>query len=246
MNIGLSGPSLVNSTIKSMKSHLHDLFYKRTLPCLHDNGGGVTVEAALVIPVFLFFIINMMSLYLVLESYSAKQADLNDMAKSLSAVSTDLNSSGDLDYIDLWNVQAVAPIVKAMGFSTSVAPVHSYTKKWTGYDLGRAGAEAVREKNVYITEYGTVYHTTLSCKHLDIKPVAYDISEVGALRNDSGGKYYPCLRCVKSQSSIVFLTEDGDRYHNSINCSSLKRTVQVVTLSEAIEWGRTPCSICGD
>ena len=66
--------------------------------------------------------------------------------------------------------------------------------------------------------------------------------EVSSLRNASGGKYSPCEKCGGDGSVIVYVTNEGDRYHNTIECSGLKRSVRCVPLSEA--GGRSPCSRC--
>ena len=66
--------------------------------------------------------------------------------------------------------------------------------------------------------------------------------ELTALRNASGGRYSPCEKCGGDGSGIVYITNEGDRYHNTIECSGLKRSVRCVPLSEA--GGRAPCSRC--
>ena len=49
-----------------------------------------------------------------------------------------------------------------------------------------------QEEYVYITENGTVYHRERNCTHLTLSIELAGKDEVGQLRNESGGKYYPC------------------------------------------------------
>lgn len=114
-------------------------------------------------------------------------------------------------------------------------------KTWSGYE--KEGLTDKGEETVYITETGTVYHKNLKCPYLDLSVRMVSGSTVTGLRNESGGKYYPCERCGKKNSAGVFITGYGDRYHSERNCSGLKRTVQAVPLSEAA--GKGACSKCG-
>ncbi|MDD6406342.1 MAG: pilus assembly protein, partial [Clostridiales bacterium] len=54
----------------------------------------------------------------------------------------------------------------------------------------------------------------------------------------------PCRLCRKYMSTgILYVTSQGDRYHCSLNCSGLKRTVYRVMKEEHPEL--RPCSKCG-
>ena len=96
---------------------------------------------------------------------------------------------------------------------------------------------------VYVTATGTVYHRDRNCTHIKLSIQEVGKDSVEKLRNRGGAKYYPCS-CYKSHpSSSVYITRDGTRYHSSVSCSSLKRTVKKVTLSDAGQL--KPCSKCG-
>jgi len=114
---------------------------------------------------------------------------------------------------------------------------------WTGFGGRQHTGGETGEEVVYITDYGTVYHCSLDCRHLKLSVRQARLEETASLRNEGGGKYYPCERCWKSGSSMVFLTEDGNRYHESLNCPGLSRGIHTVLRSEA--GGRPPCSVCG-
>ena len=53
---------------------------RRALPA------GMTVEAAVVLPVFLFAVVNLLSLFLVFWTYSSKEAQLHQTARQLSLI----------------------------------------------------------------------------------------------------------------------------------------------------------------
>lgn len=114
---------------------------------------------------------------------------------------------------------------------------------WTGFTGRERGSGTGRDKVVYVTEHGTVYHQDAECRHLKLSVRQCSLEEAKAERNTSGAKYYPCERCWKEGSRLVYLTEDGDRYHQSLSCSSLTRRIRTILLSEA--GGRPPCSVCG-
>lgn len=114
-------------------------------------------------------------------------------------------------------------------------------KAWTGYEKAGFGGE--KEGIVYLTETGIVYHKDYHCTHLDLSVRMAEVTEIKKLRNKSGGKYHACERCGKKTSGGVYITDTGDRYHSSVSCSGLKRTVYAVPLSEVA--GKRACSKCG-
>lgn len=113
-------------------------------------------------------------------------------------------------------------------------------KAWTGYE--KTGLLKENDETVYMTETGLVYHKDYHCTYLELSIHAVELSDIGNLRNKDGGKYYPCEHCGKSGGGCVYITDTGNRYHSSLACSGLKRTVYAVPLSEAI--GKGACSRC--
>ncbi|MCD8023090.1 MAG: pilus assembly protein, partial [Lachnospiraceae bacterium] len=97
---------------------------------------------------------------------------------------------------------------------------------------------------VYVTATGTVYHTTTECSYLKLSIFTIDIDSLSTLRNNSGEIYHACELCGASAGNIVYATTEGNRYHSSLSCSGLKRTVTQVKLSEVSE-DMHACSKCG-
>ncbi len=98
-------------------------------------------------------------------------------------------------------------------------------------------------QHVYITKYGTVYHLYKDCVTLkrNIKSVA--LGSIVNLRNSEGEKYTPCSYCIHgSRNAIVYVTDDGTKYHNSTTCTALIRYIEEVELSDCLD--RQCCSYC--
>ncbi len=114
-------------------------------------------------------------------------------------------------------------------------------KAWSGYK--KEGFPDMDNDTVYITETGLVYHRDYHCSHLDLSIRMTHMDKIPDLRNESGGKYYPCEHCVKGNTGNMYITNSGDRYHSSLSCSGLKRTIYAIPVSEAA--GKGACSRCG-
>lgn len=139
------------------------------------------------------------------------------------------------------NYQVLLPM-RIFGRITVPMEENCRVKGWNGYEKTVLGAE--NEEIVYITETGMVYHRDYHCTYLELSIKAVLLDEVENLRNGSQGKYYPCERCMTSRlSGQVYITDYGNRYHSSLNCGGLKRTIYAVPVSEAV--GKGACSKCG-
>lgn len=115
-------------------------------------------------------------------------------------------------------------------------------KGWTGYTRTGWGNDA--EDMVYITENGMVYHRSPSCNYLELSIQAVSEEKLDTLRNKDEGIYHACERCVSGKTKEeVYVTDYGDRYHNSLNCSGLKRTIHMIPVFEAV--GKGVCAKCG-
>jgi len=203
---------------------------------------SMTVEAALALPIFLFFVVNLLSIFTVYERYSKNLATLHEQARNI-AVTAHSYSNGN-DMVDLYKIQEMSPLYSYMGFKKAYTSAEIHARKWTGYNVMSTNPVKEDEEYVYITESGTSYHRSRDCSHLKISVHVVKAKDVSIKRNDYGQRYRPCEKCGHTSSTgLVFVTDKGDRYHNSASCSGLKRTVLTVPLSQV--GSRSPCSICG-
>lgn len=122
-------------------------------------------------------------------------------------------------------------------------------RSWTGVQINSnysVNEDSNEDAIVYVTKTGSVYHINRSCSHIKLS-IRSVIGIPSHLRNDNGGKYYPCEKCCKEDKGITstyYITTDGTRYHSISDCSKIKRTVSEATLSSVTD-SKTPCKRCG-
>lgn len=254
--------------------------------------GTLTVEAAVVLPVFLFVMVTVMQYGAVMETAVKFGASLSETGKviatsayvskyggnteevpmvaagALSAVyahSKVLSQAGDtsavrntnmllssflkedeaIDLILTYQIRSPVSLVKLPGnFFIQRARIRAWTGRTPPDETGSKDEDGTEDETVYVTATGTVYHEDPDCTHLNLSIREVDASALGMLRNNNGGIYHKCERCGGlSENGRVYITKEGDRYHNSLECSGLKRTVRQVSREEVGDM--QCCSKCG-
>jgi len=150
---------------------------------------------------------------------------------------------GAEDEVDIIVTYSVSPLHSLSGFSPFRMANRYYAHIWNGYRLPDTAEE--ESVTVFLTENGQVYHLNRNCTHLQLSIHQILSVELEGIRNKHGGRYQPCEKCAEGKCpAVLFVTDEGDRYHYSRKCSGLKRTVYSMTLEEAAVSFR-PCSRCG-
>lgn len=212
---------------------------------LSRKEGSMTVEASIAVPVFLFAMVNLLSVILQFGEYSSNLADMHRNAKELAVHAHILEEGNDVDndLVILSKVQSLEPIIPIMGFDKAVTLVSCRVRKWTGYDVAKSQVSNEEKEWVYITPSGSAYHRNPNCSYLNPQISSARTAQIGECRNASGEMYRQCESCRDvTLTGICFYTEYGNRYHSTLKCSGLKRTIYSVLLSE-VE-GRHSCGKC--
>ena len=114
-------------------------------------------------------------------------------------------------------------------------------KGWTGHEVKTTDTE--ESIMVYVTVYGIAYHSDINCGYLELSLKAVDEREIDDLRNQNGGKYKECLACKGSVGTHkAYIADYGTKYHKSLECSAIKRTMYKVPLENV--HGMGGCSKC--
>lgn len=207
----------------------------------HRKTASMTVEAAMVLPLFLFAVMNLISFIEIYRMQGNVNMNLHQTVKEAAALGAAADIADEEECIDIVYPYAVKPFAPVAGFRPFMMYGRMRTRAWTGYDNERA-AKTEAERIVYITEYGKVYHRTKSCAYLKLSIRAVDVRTVETLRNADGGCFYPCEKCGGSTVNTVFVTSYGSRYHTTLNCEGIKRNIKEIPLSQI--HGREPCKKC--
>lgn len=206
---------------------------------------SLTLETALVLPLFFFGMVTMISFMDIYKIQTEHLSALCQKAKEAGMYAYMLDGSGveEITLPDLYSYQPIGGIIPLPKIRMyNVVKVHA----WTGaeHKSGGSGEEST-EVMVYVTESGQVYHKKIDCTYLNLSVTQVSGKSVANLRNDYGEKYRACETCSRYEkpSGTVYITEKGNRYHNQKDCSGLKRSVRLVKESD-LE-GMRSCSRCG-
>lgn len=280
--------------------HRQNLLLRAERPCHGLSApASMTIEAALVLPFYIFFFVNLLCAFSLLRLQCDMEAACHRAGTELALTAFDIaqatgTGGGDAvgataaaalfpgkvreylgedylahslveggsdglhflqtgiglarsdDVIDAVVSYEVHPLFGLVAFRNFTMQTRFYGHAWTGYDLEDESrpVDEHGEELVYITEHGTVYHRSLACRYLKPTIQQADLSVMEGQRNRGGGRYTACEICGnRKRSGEVFFTDWGDRYHCSVNCPGLKRTIYTVPISQV--GGRGPCSVCG-
>lgn len=206
--------------------------------------GNMTVEAALVLPLFLFAIVNLLSLLLMFQTFSLQEGKLHQTGREMSLLAYG-DEGGEQD-IRIVKVSRISPVFPVAAFPAVSVVNGCVMHKWIGYDLSQRESGGTNEKDemVYITRSGSAYHRERNCVYLNPSVSMLGLAQAQAAVNQDGRRYTACELCGEG-SGIVYVTKAGSRYHSTITCSGLRRTIDYVTLQEAAAAGYHACPKCG-
>lgn len=151
------------------------------------------------------------------------QSCLVDGIKGVSFQNSRYDEESDSIKINVkYKIQISLPFIGNYQLSMNAA---TEQKSFTGYNHSSG-------EYVYVAESGRVFHTNRKCPH-----IALSIMKVYDTTKYTSGKsgYTACERCTKyyeGVNSYFYITKYGKKYHTSLQCSGLKRTIQKIKLGE--------------
>ena len=198
--------------------------------------GGLTVEASLIIPFFLMILISMFSFFSNYASAAELKISAAAEAKKTGILlgNREEGISGDITIYktakgkELW----INPF-----YQEELIVEKAVCRAWIGFtELG------LQETYVYITPEGSVYHLFSDCSHLSLSVRKTTLAKAKTAKNLYGQKYSECEICEDDFEGLVYITEEGARYHSQRECAGLKRTIRTVSIRQVS--GRSQCLRC--
>lgn len=208
--------------------------------------GSLTVEAAWSVPLFFLCVTSLICMMDIYGMYVKRMIHLQEAVEKAGAVTGLTGSYAGPAVIDLCEPVYYKPEWFPVPIPGRSVAVRGRVHAWTGRDLEENSGLPSEEENrlVYVTEYGSVYHTRSECTYLELQIRRVPAALVPGMRNAGGERYHACEKCVGKggMHGLVYITGEGECYHNSSRCSGLTRKVHLVPVSEAE--GMHICSRC--
>lgn len=230
---------------------------------------SLTVEAALVFPLFFFVLVGMLFFFRVLETGVIVQGALEEAGCRLS-----LETEAEEEPLGKAIAYFYASLAKK-GFSFQYIRGGRAGILWTDSELsGEYLDMQIRYDCKLPVPLPGVKHVPIAQRMRIHKWIGFEGGSVGSGEEDiwvyvtpNGSVYHMskecthlrlsikrvsasatrgysrCELCGKRNQAYYYVTEEGNKYHSDLGCSGLKRTVYMVRLSEV--GGKRPCSRCG-
>lgn len=187
----------------------------------------------------------------VLKQYGQKNASymwIKNEKKGISFLGSGISEGGTvLKIIVTYEIEI--PFLPNLSFRCMQS---CWKRLWTGEqykgvdDEGQSDQDSEENENqyVYVTKNGNVYHTTVNCTYLKRTISTVTVKMISSVKNELGQSYTKCELCCneKEVGSVYYVTTTGNKYHVTLECSSLVRYIEKRLFSEVN--GLKGCSRC--
>lgn len=209
--------------------------------------GSITVEASLVLPIFVFALLSILYINQMFLQEERVQCALVRAGEESSSEYGMVNNKAVANAV-YWGVKVNTYAEGSVLISTVRSSFDEETKEmnlvadyamkipfplfqwkictFTQGFRTRAfvGVKTRQQENVdlskivYITKTGKVFHETQDCTYLTLKISAIQFRDVESMRSQGGAKYYPCEGCCKNKSMLEDTTIFICNYGNRYHC----------------------------
>lgn len=266
---------------KEKKGSLRQIYFKRKPRGQGSPGealfdvllrGSMTLEAALIFPLFLFSAAALLSLFLMMQTEYAVENALNRAVSDTALL-------GEMPEQRVKNLTKAAFYKELVGQNCPLSLVQGkaagFSWKGTKVDNAYLDAKVIYRLKLPINFFGKhTMQVTAACrmhrwtgkiqegqgenqeewvyvtpnqsvyhKSRECTHLKLSVTAVWAVQLKQGA-YHPCGHCTRGQKkgAVVYVTDEGGCYHYQAGCSGLKRTLYMVKKSQIPE--KRPCSRC--
>ena len=208
---------------------------------------SLTVEAALVLPLFLFVLLLLALPFRMMTAERQVQRAAEEVSARAAALAA-LQDEASAQYTASLGEQALKTareLVRDPNVSALSAERCTATRRaWIGEtDPENRLSETAADELVYIGKNSTRYHKSAHCHYLSNALSALSVEAAKNARNAGGGRYHACPVCARAVTAgTVYIMPSGSAYHRDPACRAIRAYVRAVRLSEVRSLG--PCSYC--
>ena len=238
---------------KNMSLQVHDpLLARRAHPCTSSLPASMTVEAALVLPLALFFFLALLQPVIWLDRQrkvqTAMERKVGQYADHVTVKKADVyGENGEIEFAAEYQ-EEIPFFETVLGKQTETVAVKR--RSWIGIPgklkgdgTSQDGDGDEQTEMVYVGAGIGRYHLFRDCHYIsnEYMTVTRSEAENGKV---PGEKRTPCAVCGKKGdgSETVYITTAGEHYHCNKNCRSMISYVREVPKDEAEHLGL--CSYC--
>ena len=210
------------------KEHIREVSSVKVSFCTSFRGkikkGSLAVETALVLPLFFLGMVTLISFMDIYKLQTEHLTALCTKAKQAGMYAY-LPGGDSVDDITLPDIYTYKPFGGLIPLPDVVVYNHVKVHAWTGTEFpDNGGEQGETEPMVYVTASGSVYHKNPGCSYLNVSLKQIPGSSAKSASNKYGEHYSACEICSRNQNpaGVVYVTEQGNRYHNLESCSGLK------------------------
>ncbi len=245
------GASLNKKIKKKEKALFRTIKTKKGVPL----AASVTVEASLVLPLFIFFFVNIMTCFNIVKIQSDLEAALHQTGSEIAILAHDVKLGKDVISSD-GGGSGLKDLAASGGYTLyAAAKVKNYLGDSINKSCVTGGASGLSFLSSRIMNGSDIVDIVVDYKvHPMIKTVGFKDFSVQARYFGHAWTGYDISAGLKdedSQEEMVYVTEKGTVYHRDIGCRHLKLDVRSIPYdSLSIERNADrkkyyPCEYCG-
>ena len=214
---------------------------------------SITLEASIVLPLFIFFFVNILTLFNIVKVQSDMEAALHQTGNEISLMAFDLrygeSIAGEFNHSGVDSAFGVAGVFYAK------EKIRNYLGDGIEKSCVKDGYEGISFLQSRILLGGDIVDIVMDYK---VKPM---IPLIGFKEFPVEGRYYGHAwtgydissesGAEECQEEMVYITEHGEVYHRSIDCEHLHIKVQSVDIGDIKQLRNKdrkkyyPCEYCG-
>ncbi|SEL66333.1 hypothetical protein SAMN04487770_11483 [Butyrivibrio sp. ob235] len=213
---------------------------------------SVTIEASLVLPLFLFFFVNLLGVFDILKFQCDLEAALHQTGRQLMITEATTRSFAKSEDGD----SALGAATGALNAAVAGKMVKNYLgEEYLDHSPINGGASGLKLGETTFYSNGDIIDIVATYKaHPLFKIAAFtDFSVEGRFYGHAFTGYSPGESHEKNDETdeLVYITDHGTVYHKSLDCSHLKLSVKQISKSEvsgkrnADRAKYYPCEYCG-